>query len=276
MGVSLAVNSEKVGQTAFHQHGWVDVSLPFQPFLKLNDILHIIPRYSGSLLGINNQCAIHAKCLLAVRFFVGMVKECTCLLCREFIFVGFARLDRLLCNVSRAIHIVRYNQTVPVNRCWFRKMVGHVNPKLVALANSNAWPWDLVVESVGHHSFVRKNVPFNHGHVKIEDFYAVFEAWFKWLITFSIYGRNVAYRLWIYGCHVAHGLTGCIVGHNHARRHDNTPYISRTQSQVCISSGNDDACCQRQHCSQSDGYHLRTCNTPGRALIALLASIFTM
>ena len=143
------VDGEIVRLATVHRHRRVRQTFSYQPLLQLNRVFVIggdLVRGTGR---IDDQRAIQPQCLLTVDVVVRVVEIRAGLLCGEFVAIDLAVPYRLLGDVRRAVHHVRQDQSVPVDRRRVRQSVGDVDADPVALPEAQRRPGHLSVERVG-------------------------------------------------------------------------------------------------------------------------------
>src|SRR5665213_330609 len=150
---------------------------------------------------------------------VTVIKICSGLPDDEFIFVIAARLDRGLSDLSRTVHLVRHDQSMPMDRRGLGQVVMEINPNVVALGKLQPRSWYLMIVGIGLDGNVGENIPSDYRCFEVEYFYAVFESRLKWPIA-SCISRSLKCHLarW-YRRHVPHRFGGCVERHNHAWGH---------------------------------------------------------
>src|SRR6266536_567773 len=100
---------------------------------------------------------------------VAVIEECARLLCGEFVNIRISGLDRRLCDECRPIHLVRQNQTVPVDRRTLGQSAMHNDPDVIALVNSQTWAWYFAAIRECINCDIRQDVPTDYRNFQIED-----------------------------------------------------------------------------------------------------------
>ena len=88
-----------------------------------------------------------------------MIKVGAELLYGEFIGIALSWCNRLLCDVSGAVHLIRDDQAMPVNGGCFRQVVMNVDANVIALLEMQSWSGNLLIVGIGIDRDIGKNVP---------------------------------------------------------------------------------------------------------------------
>ncbi len=161
-----------------------------------------------------------------------VVEERPRLLDGELVHIRIAWLDRRLGDIRGAVHFVRDDETVPVDRGRLRQVVRHVESDAVADGESDRRPRNLVIERVGHHLLVRKDVPLDDRDLEIEHLHVTVEARLQRLRPLSVDRRREIDLVGGDRGHLPHGLAGCVPGHEHPGWHDRAADVTGAEPKV--------------------------------------------
>src|SRR3989344_9000699 len=99
----------------------------------------------------------------------------------KFVGKGGSRLNSVLRNAWYTVHAIWYVQTVPVNGCGFRQLIGKCYLDLVALGNSNFRSGNLAIVGPCGNGFAVRKFPANWFSDQVKFFHAIVDSGFYWL-----------------------------------------------------------------------------------------------
>ena len=175
-GVRAAVDCEVVRLRAIHWHRGERQSFALQPFLQKHDGFMIRVDARVGNRRIDDHRAVQTEGLLTIDVIMRVIEISAVLDGGEFVVIRAAVPDRVLRHVRRAIHHVRQNETVPVNRRAFGQAIRDIDAHAIAATEAKRRAWYLSVECVSIDGDARQDRPANRRCFEIEYLHTILDT----------------------------------------------------------------------------------------------------